>query len=102
MRRHLGPVSRAEAFEKLCEVRGVKLQQGSRNDRTSVTVSEVAAELGVDTRTARRRLRLAKDLNGYDDLRQKVDSGEMEAKRVLRSQDVPWRCLGPGFRVLHF
>lgn len=79
LRRHLGPVSWAEAFKRLCESRGVQLGQGARNDRTSDTVSEVAQELGVNERTARRRLKLADELSGYPELAAEVDRGEVGA-----------------------
>ena len=91
LRRHLGPVAWAEAFRQLAEVRGVKLGQGARNDRTSDSVSEVgrpadlsalATELGVNPRTARRRLRLAEKLAEHPDLAARVDRGELDARRA--------------------
>lgn len=86
LRRHLGPISWARAFEKLCKIRGVKLQQGSRNDRngTCLTVRQVAEELGVSKQTAHRRLRLAQQLRGHRDLIAAVDSGAMEATTAQR------------------
>jgi 16S rRNA G966 N2-methylase RsmD len=62
----------------------VKVGQGKRNDKTSATVAEVAQELGVATRTARYRLKIAEQLSPHPDLAEKVDSGAMEAKRALR------------------
>lgn len=59
-RRHLEPHEWGRAFTRLCEIRGVKVGQGARNDQTSATVAEVAAELGVDDRTARHRTKLAR------------------------------------------
>ena len=91
LRRHLGPVAWADAFRRLAEVRGVKLGQGARNDRTSDTLSEVArpadlsalaTELGVNPRTARRRLRLAEKLAEHPDLAAKVDRGEIDGRRA--------------------
>lgn len=91
LRRHMGPVAWADAFRRLAEVRGVKLGQGARNDRTSDTVSEVArpadmsalaTELGVNPRTARRRLRLADKLADHPDLAAKVDRGEIDGRRA--------------------
>jgi len=91
LRRHLGPVAWAEAFRRLAEVRGVRLGQGARNDRTSDTASEVAkpadvaalaAELGVNARTARRRLKLAENLAGHPDLAARVDRGEIDGRRA--------------------
>ena len=59
-RRHLPPHEWGAAFARLLECRGIKRGQGARNDNgTSDTVSEVAAEFGVNERTARRRLREA-------------------------------------------
>jgi ParB-like chromosome segregation protein Spo0J len=86
LRRHLGPLAWAEAYRRLLAARGVELGQGRRNDRrgaTSDTASEVALELGIDPRTARRRLRLADELSSHPDLAAKVDAGEIETKRAL-------------------
>ena len=84
LRRHLGPIAWAAAFRQLCKARGVRLGQGKRNDLTSASAAEVAKELGVNARTARSRLRLARDLRGHRDLADRVDAGSMEAKRALR------------------
>lgn len=46
---------------------------------TSAPVALVAAELGVNRRTAFRRLALADQLAGHPDLAAKVDVGEIEA-----------------------
>jgi len=82
LRRHLGPVSWANAFRQLCEVRGIRLGTQGRQEAKSDTVSVLAQELGVSGRTAERRLALADTLATYPDLAAKVDSGEMEAKRA--------------------
>lgn len=58
-RRHLEPYEWGQVFQKLLDARGVKRGRGARNDVTSETVSEVAAELCVDPRTARNRLKQA-------------------------------------------
>ena len=92
LRRHLGPVAWAGAFQKLCRVRGVRLGSGSQkrngnrksNGQETATVAALAKELGVPARTARWRLRLAQDLKGHRDLIQKVDAGEVEAKTAKR------------------
>jgi N6-adenosine-specific RNA methylase IME4 len=55
-RRHLDPLRWAQAFALLLELRGVRRGQGARNDLTSDTMSEVAAEVGADLRMAERRL----------------------------------------------
>src|SRR3990170_4019025 len=59
-RRHLDPVSWGEFFERYCEVKGVRLEERARNDLTGDTLSAVAAELGVQPRTAFRRLEAAR------------------------------------------
>jgi hypothetical protein len=85
VRRQMGPVRWAEAFEQLLQVRGVKRGSGSRNDkRTCATVAQVAGELGVLKRTAYYRLELADALRKEPDLAAKVDAGEMTPKRALR------------------
>lgn len=53
LRRQLTPHAWGKMFERLCKVRGARMGQGSRNDRTSAPVAEVARELGVPLRTAR-------------------------------------------------
>src|SRR5262249_26135395 len=66
LRRQLGPVAWARAFERLASLRGVLL--GNGGDRRSADAlaagqaSELASELGVAPRTARRRLALAAEL----------------------------------------
>ena len=55
-------------FKQLCLAKGVRLGQGKRNDKkTSVTMTEVASELGVSESTARRRVRASDDLEIYGD-----------------------------------
>lgn len=76
-RRHLDPHRWGSAFRQLLEQRGVAVGQGARNDQTSATVAEVAAELGVSERTARSRLaedRVYRSLP--DEHRARVDAGE--------------------------
>lgn len=88
LRRQLGPVSWAEAFKRLCEMRGVSLGRGARNDKTSATVAEVAKELGVPERTARHRLQVADELVGHPEVAQAVDRGDLsiyEARWRLNS-----------------
>jgi hypothetical protein len=59
-RRHLDPATWGALFEQLCAARGVRVGQGVRN-ATSASMSEVAAELGVSDRTARRRVAASKN-----------------------------------------
>lgn len=84
LRRHLGPVAWARAFERLLEQRGVARGQGSRNDSTSATVAQVAEELGVPRRTAFHRLAVSQQLASHPDLAEQVDRGEIPAKTALR------------------
>jgi ParB-like chromosome segregation protein Spo0J len=86
LRRQLGPLSWARAFEQLCELRGVRLGPGG--DRRSADAAsaglagEIASELGVTARTARRRVALARELAAHPDLAQAVDRGELAAKEA--------------------
>lgn len=90
LRRHLGPTTWAQAFERLLKVRGVERERGGdrrsaeskSNNRT--LIAGVAQELGVSRSTAFARLKLANDLTKHPDLAEKVDTGEMAAKRALR------------------
>jgi hypothetical protein len=50
------------------------------------TATELAQELGVNLRTAQRRLSLARNLADHPDLAEKVDAGEMAAKEALRAK----------------
>jgi len=59
LRRHLDGVAWGKAFAMLLKERGVRRGAGQRNDRTSLTVRQVAAEVGVSKATAFRRLRQA-------------------------------------------
>ena len=60
-RRHLEPWQWGQAFKLLLEERGVKRGRGKNQGELSETVSECAAELGVEERTARNRLKAAHD-----------------------------------------
>lgn len=82
IRRQLGPLSWAAAFRRYCEMRGVATGQGARNDLqdggdTSDSLAEVAAELGVSERTARRRCAAADLLGGHADLYSDADAGHL-------------------------
>jgi ParB-like chromosome segregation protein Spo0J len=85
LRRHMGPVSWAEAFRRLAEVRGIADRisgKGGRPSANADTVSALSRELGVEPRTARRRLRLADTVAGHPDIASKVDRGEIDAHRA--------------------
>ena len=83
LRRRLGPIGWAKAFDQLLIARGVARGQGARNDRTSASVAEVALELGVSPRTARYRLELADRLAGSPELVAAVDDGTLSASTAL-------------------
>jgi N6-adenosine-specific RNA methylase IME4 len=65
-RRHFDAIRWGRAFARLLEERGIHKGQGARNDHTSATVAEVAAEVGVPERTARARVAQARK---YDEIR---------------------------------
>jgi prepilin-type processing-associated H-X9-DG protein len=86
VRRHLGPIAWAQLFTRLAEARGIPLGQPGRplSAKNADTVSALSRELGVNPRTARRRLQAARELAPHGDLVTKVDALEMELKRALR------------------
>ncbi len=91
LRRHLGPVSWAEAFRALAEVRGLGDRLGGPGGRpagNADSVAALAAELGVPPRTARRRLRLADTLAEHPDLAAAVDRGDLAASRASETARV--------------
>lgn len=87
LRRHLGPVSWADGFRRLADIRGVADRLGSDGGRpkeNTATVAALAREVGVPERTARHRLQVAEELAPHPDLAEKVDTGQMEVKRAQR------------------
>lgn len=78
-RRHMDAVRWGQAFVALLGARGIERGQGARNDtRTSATVADVAAELGVAERTARHRVAQADAYAALSEqLRAAVDTGEV-------------------------
>lgn len=88
LRRHLGPVGWAKAFEQLAEHRGIRLGRGGDRRSTASnavdTADALAMELGVKPRAARKRREIAEQLKDYPDLAEQVDTGEMSAKRAER------------------
>jgi site-specific DNA-methyltransferase (adenine-specific) len=100
LRRQLGPVAWAEAFGRLRKARGVQDGPGRPLDSyNSATVAELAAELGVPERTARRRMKLAADLADHPDLAARVDAGELAASRareLARKQEQQEDNVQPG------
>ena len=90
LRRHLGPVAWAHAFRRLAEVRGLRVGTSGRQKADNVSaipdrpadVAALATELGVNPRTARRRLRLADVLADHPAIAAKVDRGEVDARRA--------------------
>jgi len=81
LRRQLGPIAWADAFRKLAAERGIRL--GVQGRQKTDTVSVLAAELGVNDRTARRRLRLADDVVRWaPDLASAIDAGDVAADKA--------------------
>jgi len=87
LRRQVGPIAWAHGFERLAESRGVRLGRGGDRKSTDTmsvdSAAKLAAEVGVNERTARRRLKLADDLADHPDLAEQVDRGELPAKKAL-------------------
>jgi hypothetical protein len=65
----------------LLEERGIKAEQGARNDLTSATVAEVAEECGVPKRTAFRRLA---DVRNFDALPEPEKEKVRQKKATVR------------------
>lgn len=93
LRRQLGPLTWAQAFGQLASLRGIRF--GTGGDRRSAAsaaagrLSDLACELGVSPRTARRRLALAGELTAHPDLSSAVDTFELsqqEARAELRKR----------------
>lgn len=85
LRRHLGPISWADGFRRLANLRGVELgAKHNRHTPRADTVTALAEEVGAEPRTARRRLQIAEELASHPDLAEKVDAGQMEVKRAQR------------------
>lgn len=88
LRRQLNPVAWAQLFRDFAAERGVRLGQGKRNDRTSATLAEVAAEVGLSERTARRRLALAVKVADHPDLAARVETaGTRGVERAIRERE---------------
>ncbi len=86
-RRQLAGHEWGMAFMALLEVRGVGLGRGKRNDRTSVTLTEVAKEFGVSEATARRRIREAQAYSRMPSwLQQSVDANQVSIKEAVSHQ----------------
>jgi N6-adenosine-specific RNA methylase IME4 len=83
-RRQLEAIRWGRAFALLLEERGIKNGQGARNDHTSATVAEVAAEVGVPERTARARVAQARK---YDEVKAAAEAApNNQAVRQLVEQ----------------
>ncbi len=85
------------AFKKFCESRGVKLgrsgRKGPGRPKTGdkqVTLACLAAEVGVTERTAKRRLKAAREYETYDDtIRDGLDTGKLTAAQVRKEHPEP-------------
>ena len=88
LRRQLGPVGWAGAFRQFAEVRGIGDRLGGGGGKpagNADSLTALATELGVSSRTARRRLRLAETLAAHPDLAAAVDRGDLAAARARES-----------------
>lgn len=86
-RRHLDSLQWGIAFQRLLEAKGVRSGRGARNDTTSTTIAEVAADFGVPLRTAEHRLAQARVFEELPvDDRARVESGEVTLQQVKREQ----------------
>ncbi len=101
-RRQLGQASWGKAFETLLEVRGVKTTRGPKErEGNSATVAEIAKEAGVSERTARNRMKLARDLEDHPEIAEQVDRGEitpMEGRRRVGAAPPKEKRSGPPIR----
>jgi hypothetical protein len=87
LRRHIGPLQWARAFLRLMEVRGIhRYARHNRHTPTAESSSALAQEVGVNERTAQKRLKLLDDLAAYPDLMQRVDAGELTANAARREK----------------
>src|SRR5215471_14376758 len=87
LRRHIGPLQWARAFLRLMEVRGMhRYARHNRHTPTAESSSALAQEVGVNERTAQKRLKLLDDLAAYPDLMQRVDAGELTANAARREK----------------
>lgn len=93
VRRHFDPLRWGLAFRMLLEIRGVKRGQASsatKGHSQSDTVSDSAEEVGIDPRTARRRVAQA---DSYDKLpvkqRKAVDKGKITLREARREVEKP-------------
>jgi hypothetical protein len=87
LRRHIGPLQWARAFLRLMDVRGMqRYARHNRHTPTAESSSALAQEVGVNERTAQKRLKLLDDLAAYPDLMQRVDAGELTANAARREK----------------
>ncbi len=82
LHRQLGTIGWAHAVREMAVGRGIRL--GSPGRQKADTLSALAAELGVSTRTARRRFALADALADAPDLAAALDAEEIDGRRALR------------------
>ncbi len=97
-RRQMSSIEWGLAFVKWCELKGVGLGQGTRNDTgTSASVAEVASDLGVSQRTARHRVAEAKAYEALPEGKQQaIDKGTLtltEARREVKKASIPRRMM---------
>ncbi len=91
LRRQMDDEAWSDAFERLAELRQVRLGKGGdrKSEPTATMAVDLAAELGVSERTARRKRRNAKRIkqlrdDGHADLAEQVKAREIDLKRAER------------------
>lgn len=89
LRRHMDEVTWAEAFRRLADARGVEL--GKRGPKPkgkakTATVAELAAEVGVNERTARHRLQTEEVLRTEPELEEKVRAKELSGTEAVKQK----------------
>jgi hypothetical protein len=83
LRRHLGPIEKARALERLAELEGATLGTRGGPARDRRTVRRLAELFGADRSTAYRWIETARKLEPHPDLARLVDAGAMEARRAV-------------------
>lgn len=84
LRRHLDALAWAEQFEAFAAERGVRIGTQGRQAKSD-TMSDLAEELGVDERTARRRLAAKRAVESLPKVRAAWHDGEMGTSEAIRA-----------------
>jgi hypothetical protein len=88
-RRHMDTLRRGQALKMLLEERGIHTARGPKPDgANSDTMSEIAQQVGMSERHARRCLRQAEQYDALPEpLKEQVRSGEMTVPEAARSAE---------------